>query len=176
MVAVGSRWKGLRITSSIGLWYWLRLHNQQIRYLTTCFRIIAEIEQFIIMIQCSVVSKIRSDELVRGFDGFSSDKQDRQCTCARVTWCWGAFVQTFLTLKSIKYYILRVCVYSLSYSVWTADVLYYTGICGLSGTARFSTILKKDKIFGKKKFIKHKSCVLIPSTNCAWNTSHSAKS
>jgi hypothetical protein len=91
MVAVGSGWKGLRLTSSIGLWYWPSLNNQQIRYLIPCFRNIVETEQLISMIYYSAVSDIRSNELVRGSDGFSSDKQDRQCThnvmlrCVRLT-------------------------------------------------------------------------------------------
>jgi hypothetical protein len=83
MVMAGGGWNWLRITCSRGLWYWrfgiFGLHNQQIWCDTQFFKIILESKQFI-TIHFSLVSNIQSTELVRGFDGFSSEKQDTQCT------------------------------------------------------------------------------------------------
>ena len=92
----------------------------------------------------------------------------------RITWHWGAFVQSLLQWKINKYYILWVCVCSLSYPACNAHAPYYIAICGLSGTTIFSTLSRKRHNF-REKCIEHKMCVLVFSTTFVWNFSQSKK-
>ena len=67
-----------------------------------------------------------------------------------ITWYWGAFLQPLLQWKSNTYYILWVCVCSLSYPAFNSLAPYYTVICGLSGCTVFSTLSQKRHDFSEK--------------------------
>jgi hypothetical protein len=68
-----------------------------------------------------------------------------------------------LPWKSNKYYAFWVCVCRLSYPASTAHVVFYTVICGLSGSAIFFCIISYTAR-GRENVIEHKMCVLIFST------------
>jgi hypothetical protein len=73
-----------------------------------------------------------------GSTGADMQIQDRQCTynvtsrCVRVT---------TVAVKSNKYYIVWVCVCSLSYPTCKAHAPYYIVICDLSGSTIFFHII-----------------------------------
>ena len=90
----------------------------------------------------------------------------------RTRYHWRASVQQLFQWKSRKYYICWVCVCSLTYPACNAHASY----CHLWPDRHyqlFSYYLIHGSIF--EKFIKNKICVLIFSTTCAWNISHSRK-
>jgi hypothetical protein len=70
-------------------------------------------------------------------------------------------------------HIFWVCVSSLSYPACEAHALYYTVICGLSGSTIFSTSSRKQHDF-RKNVIEHKMCFDF-LYKCFWNVSHSNK-
>jgi hypothetical protein len=86
------------------------------------------------------------------------EEQDRQCSIE------ARSRNQLLPWKSNKYYILWVCVCSLSYPAYTAHAPYYIVICGLSGCTVFFHIFHKLRDLRENVF-EHKTCVLIFSTN-----------
>jgi hypothetical protein len=86
---------------------------------------------------------------------------------------WGAFVQPLSWWKSDKYYIFWVCRCNLVYPARKVHAPY----CHLWPTRLYNIFpryLINGTIFGKK-VIEYKMCVLIFSTNFAWNISYSKK-
>jgi hypothetical protein len=61
----------------------------------------------------------------------------------------NSFNKTCLQWKSNKYYIVSVCVCSLSYLACRAHALYYIVICGLSGCTILFTLSHKWYDFRK---------------------------
>jgi hypothetical protein len=89
----------------------------------------------------------------------------------RITWHCGAFEQQLLQWKSNKYYIFSVCVWSIRHQACNAHAPCYR-----LWPARLYNIFPPYLINGTifvKKFMKHKMCDLIFSTNFIWNISHS---
>jgi hypothetical protein len=109
---------------------------------------------------CSLLLEGLGERLPDVNSGYSL--QDRR-------WHWGAFVQPLLQWKSKKYYILRVCVFSLRYPACNANAPH----CNLL-PARiyiiFQHYLTNGTIFEKSLNMK---CVLIFSTTFVCNISHS---
>jgi hypothetical protein len=65
-------------------------------------------------------------------------------------------VQPLVQWKSNKYYILRLCVCSLSYPACSAEAPYCHVAC--PSPLYFSHYLMNSTIFGEKKVIEHKMC------------------
>ena len=61
----------------------------------------------------------------------------------RITWRWGAFVQTLLQWKNGRCYVIWMCVCSLLYSARNAQAPYYIDNYGLPGSTYFSTLSRK---------------------------------
>jgi hypothetical protein len=77
----------------------------------------------------------------------------------RITYVRNAFVQKWLSLKSNKHCIFWMCVCSLSYPAFKAYALYYTAICGLSGSSIYFHLSHKTHDFPKKKIQMSIKCV-----------------
>jgi len=83
---------------------------------------------------------------------------------------------TIFAVKNKKYYIFRVCIFSLRYPACNADAPYYIVICGLPGSALLFHITSSMAWISKKKIIAYKMRVLIFSTTFVWNIRLSKKS
>jgi len=80
-------------------------------------------------------------------------------------------MQPFLQWKSHKYYTLWVCICGLSYPACNAHAPFHIVICDLPGSTIFFHIFSQRPRLPENKGIKHKTCVLIFSTNFIWNIS-----
>jgi len=97
--------------------------------------------------------------------------EERQCRYNAILRHSNPF---FLPWKSNKYYIIWLCVCSLSYPAYKAPAHHYIVISGLTGCTIFPALSQTRQGSRKKKVSGHKMCVLT-SIISAWNISHSKR-